>query len=223
MGGMNHQPCGKYFPDSAKLSLELSRAQVRLHMANIALEELILGEFEGRQGGVEKISAHLMASSDFLRMARKASDDLRQRMDEYRFMDLPTLHKLDLEAVGQALVQQNMVRQDSWRKVVSIIKRGSFYAMLSHFNAMIESLVKKTGILSSKIDALSSAALEGEVGRVLEENRLGNIKIEFAELYTSWSDFISDFLASSMLSTELWYAFMGYGSLVQCGVRLAVV
>ena len=45
-------------------------------------------------------------------------------------------------------------------------------------------------------------------------------KAEFAKLYTKWNDFRARFLASSIISTELWYAHTGKGSLAPTAAQL---
>jgi hypothetical protein len=74
-----------------------------------------------------------------------------------------------------------------------------------------------------QVSALEGIARKGEVTRTLEENRPGNIKEAFANLYCAWAKFNQDFLASSLLSTELWYAFNGYGSLAGRDMQLMAV
>ncbi len=91
------------------------------------------------------------------------------------------------------------------------------------FDHSVWTLEVNTQSLITKISALNDAAQKGEVNLVLEENRPGNIKESFACLYTAWAKFQQDFLASSLLSTELWYAFNGYGSLVGREAQLKAV
>lgn len=47
-----------------------------------------------------------------------------------------------------------------------------------------------------------------------------SFKPGFAVLYTAWTKFNALFLASSLLSTELWYAFTGKGSLAPTKLQL---
>ena len=55
---------------------------------------------------------------------------------------------------------------------------------------------------------------DGKLNELLETNRPGNIKVEFARLYAAWGKFQQVFLASAMCSTELWYRYTGAGSLL---------
>jgi len=41
---------------------------------------------------------------------------------------------------------------------------------------------------------------------VAEENQEDNFKEAFAKLYTQWLRYMQDFLASSLVSTEIYYA-----------------
>ena len=69
-------------------------------------------------------------------------------------------------------------------------------------------------MLIGQVAALSGHSTGGGIHVMLEENRRGNIKVAFAQLYCAWAAFQQFFLASSMSSTEQWYVYMGYGSLV---------
>jgi hypothetical protein len=223
MGGVNHQPCGSYFPESTELSKAISMSYATLELANVALEDLILNEVGGGNGSVEGITERLNQSQDNLGNARKILEKLRAKMDENNFIDLPTLRKTNLKSVGHDLAAKNLININAWQKVSSIMEKHGFYGMISHFDGHLKTLQDKTAQLNSAVRVLSEKATHGLVIRTLEENQPGNIKVEFADLYTSWAEFHQDFLASSILSTELWYIFRGYGSLSDAAAKLQAV
>jgi len=49
---------------------------------------------------------------------------------------------------------------------------------------------------------------------ILEKNQPGNIKLLFETLYISWMNFNHLFVASSLLSTALWYQANNCSSLI---------
>ena len=144
-------------------------------------------------------------------------------MFDNEFADLPSLRKLNLWQVGAALMDKSMVEYDSWKTVTRVMKKGGFYEVLLHLERSIETLSEKTSSLITSVRGLQEVTEKGEANLVLEENRPGNIKEAFAALYTAWTKFNQDFLASSLLSTELWYAFNGYGSLAGRSAQLMAV
>ena len=222
MGGQNHQPCSKYVENSTKLSRFLSLAYAELELGNVALEDLILTELGGGRGSVEPILARLHVSREAINEALLTTTRLREQMDANDFLDLPGLRTMDLDTKGAQLAAHAMVSADAWKRIAEIMQVGGFYAVLPHFAACMQTLLQKTETLIESIGGLAEEAARGEVTATVETNRPRNIKQPFAELYTAWKIFQQDFLASALLSTELWYASRGYGSLVPEGVPAAV-
>ena len=223
MGGKNHQPCRIYLVESTKLSRFLSLAYAELELGNVALEDLILAELDGQFGSIVPMYEHLNSSAQALRKAHEMVAILREKMFDNEFADLPSLRKLNLWQVGAALMDKSMVEYDSWKTVTRVMKKGGFYEVLLHLERSIETLSEKTSSLITSVRGLQEVTEKGEANLVLEENRPGNIKEAFAALYTAWTKFNQDFLASSLLSTELWYAFNGYGSLAGRSAQLMAV
>lgn len=224
MGGQNHQPCGHYLRNSTLLSKDLSVARSELEFANIALEDLILKELDDnvvRPGSVKDILLHLELSEHSIDNMVTGCKVLRNQMNEYNFSDLPTLYTVDLTELGYKFSNDNIVNHDSWVKISEVILNGGFYSVISFFEENINDIKDKTTNLLSVIKKLDIYASKGEVNLVLEENRIHNIKRPFAVLYTKWTQFQNDFLASSLLSTEVWYAYMNYGSICNAKSELS--
>ena len=105
--------------------------------------------------------------------------------------------------------------------------KGSFHeviipSLLDLFSKSVQGLIQLTDDLQGRVIENKGSASRGELNLVLEQNRPGNFKVEFARLYTAWGKFHRIFLASSMLSTELWYAYTLRGSLLDSGQRAQV-
>lgn len=210
MGGINHQPCNQYLRWSTKLSRAISLARAELDLANVALEDVIVAELEDRRESRDDLMEHLKSSLASLRGAGQMINDLRREMKENGYKDLPTLRTLDLSEVGEQLVQNGLVERPAWDEMAETMKTGTFFANLDLFEAKVEDLYRKTTNLVMSFGRTQNRSLS----EVAEENQSSNFKIAFARLYTDWSKFHARFLASSLLSTEVWYAYMGYGSLV---------
>ncbi len=215
MGGKNHQPCRTHLLPATQLSRFLSLGLAQLELGNVALEDLLICELKGGQGNVDRIVSLMEQSRKALLSARSACNELRGSMSKQRYVDLPTLRTTDLPMLGERLRSQNMVDSGAWDWVSTVMLDSGFAGILDWFCSEIEEIERKTGRLQDAISALSSSAERREVVSVIEENRPGNIKVAFADLYTTWSNFNARFLASSMLSTSLWYSFSEYPTLVQ--------
>lgn len=212
MGGKNHQPCRSYLVNSTKLSRHLSLARAELEQGNVALEDVLLCELEGETGDADAATRHLRLLLDALEESTKTLNDLRKQMLASRYEELPPLRTLDLASVGDALASMGLVSTPSWDRIVAIRLRDGFYGVLDHFEGLLQGIKEMTTTLDQQF---STASERGNLTCVLEENLPGNFKAAFARLYTAYLDFESDFLASSVLSTEIWYSFTGRGSLTQ--------
>jgi hypothetical protein len=228
MGGQNHQPCNRpqtsYLRLSTKMSRDLSVARAYLEQANIALEDVLLQELAGRTGGsVKDIVEQLSASDAALEEMTKTIGLLRADMHSHAFEDLPTLQSVDLDALGTELASSGLVQSGAWTVVSGIMRSRGFSGMLDFFDREISSLRKKTDELILAVRAVENTAKVGQLNLVLEQNQSANFKIQFAVLYSSWHQFLQVFLASSMLSTDLWYRYCGVGSLLEQehGVQVA--
>ncbi len=215
MGGKNHQPCRKYLPISTKMSREASLAFAHLELANVALEDIILAEIEGGTGTIKDIEVNLEKSLESLSQLISRADELKDEMDRSHYRDLHTLRPtINLDSIGTRLIDASMVSKSAWSVVAQNAKSGGFYKNLSMLKNHAYCLVTYTNKLGQRVRDLQPGAEKGMVTRVLEENLNGNLKSEFACLYQAWTQFQELFLASSLLSTEVYYAFNSYGSLV---------
>lgn len=215
MGGMNHQPCKTYLQNSTKLSRHMSLAFASLQLANVALEDVILAELDDKRGSVDNIILHLIDSEGSLVNMKRTLTDLEQQMSDNNFEDLPPLATINLDLLGTSLTVQGMHKSAiEWSAAANVMGRLGFRGMILAFSGDIDELLKLTDELQNKVEAARELAKAGSMHEMLEENRSGNFKAEFASLYTAWASFQQLFLASSLISTELWYQFNLNGSLV---------
>lgn len=222
MGGINHQPCKHYLPESTKLSRAMSLARMSFEQANVCLEDLVLSELAGGTGSVDPIMEHLRGSTEYLTEMEACANRLFGKMDELHFVDLPPLKTIDFGALGTKLVNMGMVSPESWGCVVRTIKVGGFRSILTMIREKVRDLRERTKALAEGVEGLSTAP-RGEAHLVLEENRPGNIKIPFAQVYNEWAVLQQLFLASSLSSTEQWYHYMDFGSIVDKSAPAAAV
>lgn len=214
MGGMNHQPCRSFLKPSTVLSKQVSMANIQLLQANVFLEDILLAEMDDGRKSVSPVVSSLKESLKSLSDASVTLASLKDLMDRLKYHDLHTLHTLNLKGVGVELAEHGAVDLNAWNKMRTMMKDGTFYSNVSHFSKMFQKLTCETTELAEKFSALEQCAKDGLLTPVLEENRQGNIKLAFAKLLTSWTNFMQEFLASSMVSTEVWYANCGFGSIL---------
>lgn len=215
MGGKNHQPCRNYLEESIKLSRALSNAYIELEKANVSFEDLLLQELnnENTSGGIEKIVASSNQSYKYLDYALDECANLRAKMVENDFVNLSTLATIDLNQLGLCLANQGIVEYEAWKTIAFKMQNGGFESTLTYIEQSIYSLKGKNYDLKKGFERLKDIVKFGDITEILEENLPENIKPQFAKLYTAWTKFNQEFLASSLISTELWYAENGYGSL----------
>ena len=218
MGGKNHQPCNRpqtqYLLFSTMMSKCVSQSYLYLEQSNIHLEDLLIAELRGGNGSVIPMSNSLRDSIKSLHEVSSSISSLKNEMKRAQYKDLPSFHTFDVDEVGLVFSEMGIVDKTSFEKIASIMQKGTFFEVLNFFEENTQGLIECTELLLAGIDGLSSYAELGKVNLVLEENKEGNIKIAFAKLYVAWDIFNRHFLASSMLSTHLWYTFIGCDSLM---------
>ncbi len=215
MGGKNHQPCGRYLKNSTLMSRSMSLAQVGLELANAALEDLILAELDGNIGDIVPIKSHLDESLEHLVGMQVAINALTNQMDAEKYVDLAPMKTMDLLAFGREMRAAGLHRSESaWNNIATIMQKSGFALTLQHHATTLTKLVSLTRDLKTCIQDSTSVAANGKLNVELEENRTLNFKAEFARVYTAWADFQQEFLASSMISTEVWYRHNNNGSLL---------
>jgi hypothetical protein len=215
MGGKNHQPCNHYLGESTTLSRNISLAHARLELGNVVLEDIILSELGGKRGSTKLLIKRLHSSCDHIQKALVDCEKLRQKMKENNFVDLPTLATSDLNEIGNNLIQMGMVNGSHWTHISDLMGKGGFRSVLSFFEQCLNDLLSKTRTLITCIEEIKTSMEAGLTNVIMEENREGNIKIAFAVLYQKWNEFEQHFMASSMLSTELWYRYKNHSSIYE--------
>lgn len=213
MGGINHQPCKGYLEESTELSRSISLARSQFEQGNIALEDVLILELAGKSGSADPIKHHLQLSQDHLLSALSWLKRLKAKMDRMNYRDLPALHTINLSELGDRLVSAGMVSRHSWNKMSDIMVSRTFYGNVKEFETQILSILRLTRDLLTAVSSVTDFAEDGRLNLLLEENRPGNFKPQFVKLYLRWNQFMGDFLASSLISTEVWYAHNGFGSI----------
>lgn len=214
MGGVNHQPCNKYLRNSTKVSLFLTLAQAEFQLANVAFEKALLLDLDGKRSSPKKILHKLEQSKNALISFGQALLRLKNQMDGNHFKDLPTLRTINLTQRGKKMSESGIVNISSWIKIQKLMENQGFYGVLASFTLRVREIIEMTNKLQEEFVEASWAFERSQLNQLLEQNMEGNVKATFAKLFREWSDFLNDFLASSMISTELWYAHSGYGSIM---------
>lgn len=213
MGGKNHQPCRRYIHNSTQMSKYSSKALAHLELANVELEDVILAEMSGQVTSFAPMQEHLSKSVDSLDEMHSWATKLFDQMSELGYEDLPTLKTMDHSAVGDQLISAGMVSESAWAQVVhNATTGGGFYANLAVIREQASLLMTRTNALITKVQ--EAAASGASFHDILEFNHAQNFKQEFFAVYEQWSQFQQLFIASSILSTEAYYMFNNYGSLV---------
>jgi len=209
MDHRNHQ----HLLTSTQMSRFASLAFAHLELANVALENILLAEMDGKIGDLDGVKSQLTLSqktiSDLVGTILKLKTEVNQRG-----CDLLAVHPAYLDVMGRAFVANNMVSASAWGKVSRNARSGGLTLNIELIHTHAKLLEEYTAQLHKKINKLQGYANNGSVTKVLEENLRDNFKPEFAKLYCEWNRFQEIFLASSLLSTEVYYTSNGFDSLV---------
>jgi len=222
MGGRNHQPCNKYLENSTRLSRSVSQANLMLEHSNIALEDVILAELRGDKSTMRTVQHYLLASGDYVRQALADITALANQMNVLGYTDLPEINDPRVSYEGGELSDRGIVLCRSWVKMYDLWREKTFYGVLDYFTTALLEIERDTMTLAKKISGLQDHAEDGKIHTILESNMDGNFKVEFAKLYTSWNTFLSDFMASSLISTTIWYLNETVGTLLNPKTKVSV-
>jgi len=214
MGGINHQPCSKYLEISTLLSRSLSEGRLSLELVNISLEDILLYEIREKTS-----SPNFSALFENLNNAKKSVkaiiggiQALRAQMNSLEFQNLSSLNEISLSELGEKMSEESMVCINIWNQIIPIFKMYGFFGVLDEFETIAQDIQTKT----ENLDVCFKSIPEGvKIYSILEENREGNIKKEFAQLYHAWNFFQEKFLVSSMISTNIWYHYQGIPMMVE--------
>jgi hypothetical protein len=224
MGGKNHQPCGRYLVNSTNMSRYMSLAMSEIELANVALEDLLLAELRDEIGNSEPIVLHLSHSSEHLHSMLGAMVALEHQMADEHYVDLPPMKTINLIQLGRNMAEEGQHRSESsWQKIAIMMKEQGFASVLRHHKDTANRIIGLTNALQSRVSDAGELARQGNLTLALEQNLGDNFKPEFAQVYTAWAEFQQEFLASSLISTEVWYAFNRTGSLIKTTSASAMV
>ncbi len=217
MGGQNHQPCNRYLVESTELSKSLSLARVRIEMANVAIEDVLLSELRGDPFDAQltaDVTGSLRGSAENLRQMEVWLDQISIKLSEAGGWEPPTVTQIDWEQIGFELEAAGAVNQKSWNAMAAARLSTGFIGVIAAYKTKIATLVSLTDKLLVEFDGLVPVISVRGFAVAVEENRCGDFKLAFARLYNQWSEFQQMFLASALLSTESWYSWTNCGSLV---------
>jgi hypothetical protein len=190
----------------------MSLARSCFELANVGLEDVIIAEINGGKMDGGQVLSNLALSIKHLGDMKAHIANLRAKMVEQHFKDLPPLRTIDFTRLGTALVENDIVDALSWREVTRIASSGGFALVLCQIESLVDLLAGDSVVLEMRTTELFRK--NKMICPVLEENRKNNIKVVFAQVYTQWAKLQMFFLASAMSSTEQWYVFMGYQPLL---------
>ena len=130
MGGINHQPCNKYIPESTMLSKVISDILAEFGTANSLLEDALLteinggGESEQEKYYMEQATEHLITTKNKLERAIDCIDHLLLKMEKLDFQDseeLDTITELENNLLSQQIIPE---RCSAWEEAVATIRQN---------------------------------------------------------------------------------------------------
>ncbi len=212
---MNHQPCRESAIASTQMSRHLSSATSHIHLANIRLEDLIVDELElgiVQPHAVEPLIGHLReAAADFSK-ASSVARTMDEALRVSNFIDCKDPQKL--ATIAKRLADQRMLDPHHAGAVELDRSKGGFLACLARIQEGFGQCEMLTRQLCDAFHTLQSRMqAEEKAFDHLEFNTPESIKPAFAMLFAAVGALNGYFLASAIVSTEIFYAVAGLGRL----------
>ena len=222
MGGVNHQPCRKYIPESTMLSKIQSDILAEFETANSLLEDALLTEINGGESEQEKYymeqaTEHLIISKKRLERAINCIGHILVKMDRLDFQDNNELNQI-AELENSLLPQQIIPKKSSaWKEAVATITQDGFRGIFYQFRSSLEEIKEDLKTLIEIFYDCQKYAKEGNLLMAIESNELP-VRQNFVKVYLAYLDFSAIFTCSSIVSTELHLKTNGYPSLASTTV-----
>lgn len=219
MGGVNHQPCRYYLPQSTQLSQRLSDLVAACHVGNSQIEEIIIGELTNDRGrtarGMTAAIGQFTTCETTLDVLLTDLDALFTRMDELEFQDSPSAKQIDLDLLERSFVEQGMIPPNSaaWRAVVSAYRKGGFRVVFAMFRERFSAVQPAVNEVKSVLTRGAPFAAEAKFNVEVERNGLP-LRQSYNCLLTAVGVALEEFRCSSLLSTELHLMDMGHSTFV---------
>jgi len=219
MGGINHQPCSEYDPQAILLSNSLSQACAKFWSGNGKIEDALVFEigdmldqakFSLTQAEFEiKESLRLIETTD-ANMVK-----LLQLMEKRSFQDFSSLSKINFEVFKEGLKNIGLMSTDEllWQSSVVDISKGGYQRMFKSLRARFHALSEKTQQFLNVFKQAQELMTKGDLQNSFNENRFGEFKRTFGNLFFAWNETMQVFYYSSIISLELWYLQHKFGSL----------
>lgn len=213
MGGQNHQPCREFLANSTRLSRAVSWVGVSLDAFNIQLEDEILENLDGKQVTLDRLWACANELKLKVHLVHEAFSVLSLQMDERYYVDLPSANGFDYKDFGSKVSAVGMVGQVAFQRIATQYMAGGFRSALAFMRSEAVAFESRVSAMMTMVEFLASEKIV-DIAAEFESNGIGNIRGPFAQMYTAWHSFQQTFLASSLISTEIFYLSEGYGSLL---------
>ena len=213
MGGQNHQPCREFLANSTRLSRAVSWVGVSLDAFNIQLEDEILENLDGKKVTLDRLWACANELKLKIQLVHEAFGALSLQMDERYYVDLPSANGFDYQDFGNKVRAAGMVGQAAFQRISAQYKAGGFRSALAYMRSEAIGFESKVVAMIAKVEFLAGEKIV-DIAAEFESNGAGNIRVDFAKMYTAWHSFQQTFLASSLISTEIFYLSEGCGSLL---------
>lgn len=221
MGGINHQPCRNYLAQSTVLSALVCASRLRLEDANIHLEKALLSELEQHRGNPGEFTSALTALDGSI----KGADDtitalgkLEQDMRDTNYQPWPAFARFNtadkLMGLGKDLAVKGLIDLVAFEAIALPQLDGGFYATIALLRIELQQVRQRMVELRSAMGDSVMLAEQGMLADELETNGELSFRGKFMMVYQAWNRLYSMFLASAVLSTELWFLSSGAGSLL---------
>lgn len=229
MGGKNHQPCGKYVPESVLMSKTTSEGLAALEIANSFLEDALLVEIYG--GRVEQSCFCLNRSITKLTEVEGITNEILKcieillvKMDYLAFQDENYCQMVNFQDFRDSMIQSKIIIPESkaWKLAQKTIQERGFRGMFLVFKSKIAEIQQHTARLKETFLLCYEAAQHGNLVKNIEENKI-SLRQDFARSYLAWLEFSAIFTCSSLISTELHLRRQGFKSMMQVEVPESIL
>lgn len=200
--------CEDYISLASNMRRHFTLMESYFGFAQVAFEDVLYG-----RATPHSVEHHLRNSRANALQVITIADSLESKMRKSN--DLFVLSTIDLDALGQIFISNSVVNARAWKQATTNARLGGFHKNLSLIRSTTVLVIDRIGNLSKRMNRLRENKEELLNEQLCETNLPGSLGVSFAQLKTLLSGFQSTFIASLILSTEIYHHFYGNPPLVE--------
>ncbi len=211
MGGINHQPCSNFLPDSTEVSKALSQLQIAFWQSNLEFENAILANLHGHNATVAPSIQHIETALKCADDADNALGELITKLALLDFQELPETTRV-LEIISDELREEAAITfsAEMTDNLNKILMTNGFRDLFKHYQARLRSIRANLDLVRIDFETLAQSS---RLVQDCEENST-DIRINFTRTTMLLNNLVTEWSYSAIASATMWNLNQGHQTMI---------